>query len=155
VDTDALEAIVDRLAIDDLLTDYAAALDDRDWDRLRSLFLADAEFDYTAAYGIRARRDEAVDWLAKQVSVEFAPVIQHHLTNRRWRQFGDEAEGTADMFNPDVVDGGDGARFLLFNGGRYEFTVVRTPDGWRFGRLAATVLWSSRAELFVLELPPS
>ena len=48
---DRIDALTDRLAIEDLLTRYATAVDQRDWDLYRSVFAADAEVDYTPAGG--------------------------------------------------------------------------------------------------------
>jgi hypothetical protein len=149
-DDSTLQAILDRFAIDDLLTAYADALDQRDWPRLSELFVPSAVLDFTAAYGRRAGRDDAIVWLSGQVTREFAPETQHLLTNRRWTCTGDRADGRADFFNPDVIAAG-GEPFLLLNGGRYDFGAVRTPDGWRFDRLAGTVLWSHRGELLVFD----
>ena len=36
------ETLADRIAIDDVLTRYATAVDARDWDLYRSVFTADA-----------------------------------------------------------------------------------------------------------------
>ena len=144
---------MDRFSIDDLLTGYANALDDRDWEVLAALFTDDATFDFTAAYGIAAPKTEFIAWMAGQVTLDFAPHVQHHLTNRLWHVAGDVAEGRADFFNPDVLNDGEGGLFVLMNGGRYSFTARRTDAGWRLTRLAGTVTWSHRGELIVFELP--
>ena len=47
-----LEALADRLAIEDLLTRYAHAVDRHDWDLYRSVFTDDAHIDYPSAGGI-------------------------------------------------------------------------------------------------------
>jgi hypothetical protein len=151
--TDRVAHLCDRLEIDDLITAYANSLDGRDWTRLRDLFTPDASLDFTAAFGIAADRDPFVEWLEGQVTVEFAPEIQHLLVNRACRLDGDRAEGGFDSFNPDIIDAGNGDRYLLMNGGRYAFEARRTDEGWRFTRFAATIVWSHRADLLQFELP--
>jgi hypothetical protein len=152
---DRLAYLCDRLEIDDLITAYANSLDGRDWPRLRDLFTPDATFDFTAAYGIAAERDPFVTWLEGQVTRTFAPEIQHMLINRACRLDGDRAEGGFDSFNPDIIDEGDGSRFVLMNGARYTFAAQRTAEGWRFTRFAASMVWSHRADLLQFELPES
>ncbi len=46
------DRVADVLAIQDLVTSYAYAVDDRDWPRWQALFLPDAHIDYTSAGGI-------------------------------------------------------------------------------------------------------
>lgn len=55
-----LEALADRLAIEDLLTRYASAVDRRDWGLYRSVFTDDAHIDYTSAGGIAGSLEEVV-----------------------------------------------------------------------------------------------
>jgi hypothetical protein len=150
---DRLAYLCDRLEIDDLITAYANSVDERDWSRLRDLFTTDAAVDFTASYGIAAERDPFVAWIEGQVTRTFAPEIQHLLVNRACRLDGDEAEGGFDSFNPDIIDEGGGSRFILMNGARYAFAARRTSEGWRFTRLAASAVWSHRADLLQFELP--
>ncbi len=55
MDEASLQALADRIAVEDLLTRYATAVDRRDWELYRSVFTTDAEVDYTTA----VRRSEA------------------------------------------------------------------------------------------------
>jgi hypothetical protein len=151
--TDRLAALCDRIEVDDLVTAYANALDDRDWDAFRDLFTPHATIDFTAAFGRAGRRDEIVDWLTGQVTRAFVPEIQHLIVNRSIAVRGDTASGRLDFFNPDVVDQGDGTRTLMMHGGRYRFEAVRTGDGWRFTRWIGSVVWSHAGDLLVFELP--
>jgi hypothetical protein len=49
----SLQEISDRLEIQEVLTRYCYAVDDRDWDTYRSAFTLDAIIDDTAAGGLR------------------------------------------------------------------------------------------------------
>ncbi|SVE24716.1 uncharacterized protein METZ01_LOCUS477570, partial [marine metagenome] len=60
---DPIRDLADRLAIGDLLTRYATAVDRRDWDLYRTVFTSDAEIDYTSAGGIAGTVDEVVEFL--------------------------------------------------------------------------------------------
>jgi hypothetical protein len=151
-DDSAIKALVDRAKLDDLVTAYANSLDDRDWVRLRDLFAPEATLDFTGAYGIAAPRDEIVEWLAGQVTREFAPDIQHLVTNRAIVIDGDTAAGRVDYFNPDIISEGSDGRFLLMNGGRYTFEARREGADWLFTRFVGTVVWSHRAELLTFSL---
>ena len=132
----------DRAQIDDLLDGYAAAVDGKDWDLLRSLFTAEAILDYTGSDGPRGSFDEALEFL--QQGLGLFSVTQHLIGNRRITVDGDRAGSTSELFNPMGRDDGRGGLHLLFVGGRYETAYERTPNGWRISRHAATILWGPR-----------
>jgi hypothetical protein len=89
----SLEEVADRIAIDDLLDAYATALDTKDWDALRPLFLAGAVVDYTEEGGVKGSIDDAIGWFQKAMAPFTAS--QHFVTNRRYKIDGDTAEVTA------------------------------------------------------------
>src|SRR5262252_5400847 len=93
-----LETLADRLAIDDLLTRYAAAIDARDWDALDDVFTSDALIDYTAAGGIKGRFPEVKAWLA--TALGGYAMSQHYVTNRTVRVEGDTATSRSYVYNP-------------------------------------------------------
>jgi hypothetical protein len=64
VDTEDI-ALADRVAMDDLLTRYATAIDSRDWDLLDTVFTDDAQLDYRSAGGIEGSYPEVRRWLAE------------------------------------------------------------------------------------------
>lgn len=140
----------DKQALQELLVSYARSCDDRDWLRYRSLFLPDAKIDYTGAYGRSGRRDEIADWIEVLLSGGALQHTQHLLSNIEITLAGDRASGRADYLNPDVFIRPAG-RALLVNGGIYDFTAVRTDDGWRLSTLAARILWSAEGK--VLDRP--
>ncbi len=47
--------LADRLAVDDVLTRYATAIDGRQWDLLDQVFTADADLENRTAGGQRAQ----------------------------------------------------------------------------------------------------
>ncbi|WP_432138973.1 MULTISPECIES: nuclear transport factor 2 family protein [unclassified Streptomyces] len=142
-----LATVMDRLAIDVLITDYATAVDDGDWPAYRSLFTLDGRADYRSAGGIEGRVQEVAQWLAD--SMRRFPMRQHLIVNRRLRfglleqDDGDTARVHADYVNPMRLSGGDGdvspPDFIC--GGRYAFGLLRTPDGWRVRTVAVREKW--------------
>lgn len=134
--------LADRIAIDDLLTQYATALDCRDWPRWRSCFSDDAWIDYTSAGGIAGTADEVGEWLAA-VMPHFA-MTQHLVTNREIEIDGDRARARSAFFNPLGVARPEGSLTLYFDGGYYNDELVRTAAGWRIARRIEESSYSTR-----------
>lgn len=138
-----LATVRDRLAIDDVITDFAIAVGDGDWTAYRSLFAPRGRADYRAAGGIEGEAGEVADWLAGRR--DGFPARQHLVVNRQlrfgvWEQdSGDTARVRADYVSP-VVPAGDDASVRMY-GGRYGFALLRTPDGWRLSGVAAEERW--------------
>ena len=133
------QALADRIAVEDLLTRYATAVDRRDWEQYRSIFTADAEIDYTSAGGIAGTVDEIVGFLS--TSLEMFEMTQHLVSNINLEVNGDSATVTAMFNNPMRITGGD----TWFTGGWYHHDLVRTPDGWRSRNLREESVWFDRA----------
>ncbi|UNZ07601.1 hypothetical protein SRIMHP_06225 [Streptomyces rimosus subsp. rimosus] len=97
--------VMDRLAIDDLVTGYAIAVDDGDWAAYRALFVPGGHVDYRSAGGIAGSADAVADWL--DAMMRRFPVRQHLIVNRRigialrdGGAPGDTATVQADYLNP-------------------------------------------------------
>jgi hypothetical protein len=158
-----LAAVMDRLAIDSLITEYAVTVDDGDWDAYRQLFTPDGRADYSSAGGIDASAAEVAGWLAG--TMELFPMRQHLIVNRRLR-FGtldqdvdDIAQVQADYVNPmrftspevEGEGGGEGGGATssapdssapdFICGGRYAFTALRTHQGWRLRQVTVQEKW--------------
>jgi len=133
------EEVADRLAIDDLMDAYAHALDTKDWDSLRTLFVPDAVLDYTEEGGVRGSVEDAIAWFVKALAPFTAS--QHFVTNRRVTVDGDQAKATAYIFSPLGAPNGNGSLTLVFAGGTYEDELARTPNGWRFASRTIHASW--------------
>lgn len=136
----------DRLAVDDLVTAYAVAVDDGDWTGYRGLFTADGRADYRSAGGIEGDAGRVAAWLAESLTL-FA-VRQHLIVNRQVRfgvldqDTGDTARVRADYLNPMRCTGPDGSAAPdLVCGGRYDFGLVRTAEGWRLSEVVVHEKW--------------
>ncbi|MFJ9740906.1 nuclear transport factor 2 family protein [Streptomyces sp. NPDC101166] len=151
-----LATVMDRLAVDGLITEYAAAVDDGDWAAYRELFTSDGRADYRSAGGIEGDAGKVAAWLAE--SMRLFSMRQHLIVNRRLRfetleqDRGDTAHVLADYLNPMRL-AGDAARsddtdcdassgppdFVC--GGRYSFALLRTDDGWRLREVVVAEKW--------------
>ncbi|MEI5102344.1 nuclear transport factor 2 family protein [Streptomyces sp. PmtG] len=146
-----LAALLDRLAIDTLITDYAIAVDDGEWDGYRQLFTADGRADYRSAGGIEGPAADVSAWLAE--TMRLFPMRQHLIVNRkihfdlRDQDIGDTAHVRADYVNPMRFTDEPGSTPAgppdLTSGGRYEFTVLRTHGGWRLRQVVVREKWRS------------
>ncbi|MBP2580706.1 hypothetical protein J3A78_001184 [Streptomyces sp. PvR006] len=138
-----LATVMDRLAVDDLVTGYAAAVDDADWTAYRALFEPGGRADYRGSGGVEGPATEVADWLAETLTL--FPVRQHLIVNRRvvfrgpagYPENGDTAEIRADYVNPMRFTSGED--FVC--GGRYAFGAVRTTDGWRLTSVVVDERW--------------
>jgi hypothetical protein len=148
-----LATVRDRLAVDGLITDYAIAVDDGDWEAYRRLFTPDGRADYRSAGGIEGDAGKAATWLAE--SMRLFPVRQHLIVNRRvrfgvWEQdTGDTAHVQADYVNPMGFAGQDGGGPVAPDfvcGGRYAFGLLRTDDGWRLSEVVVREKWRRLAD---------
>jgi hypothetical protein len=133
-----LQHLIDRLAIDDVLTRYAHAIDTKDFDLLDTVFTPDARLDYRSAMGIAGDYPEVKAWLAAVVPA--LGVTQHLVVNRAITIDGDTARGTSHFHNPNrmVIDG---EPLLFVVGGVYHDRYARTPDGWRITERIEETLW--------------
>ncbi|PAZ13073.1 hypothetical protein CLM62_26610 [Streptomyces sp. SA15] len=146
-----LATVMDRLAVDELITDYAVAVDDGDWEAYRGLFTSDGRADYRSAGGIEGDAVKVAAWLAE--SMRLFAMRQHLIVNRRLRfgtleqDTGDTARMQADYINPMRLAGeedgnADGSTAPDFvSGGRYSFGLLRTYDGWRLREVIAQEKW--------------
>jgi 3-phenylpropionate/cinnamic acid dioxygenase small subunit len=133
------QEVADRLAIDDLLTRYALAVDNGDWELYRTVFTPDAFIDYTSAGGIKGSVDEIATWLEKALAP--FPVRQHLIGNKQVSIHGDTATVRAYFFNPMTITLPDGSSNWTPGGGYYNHRLVRTADGWRSAELIEEEVW--------------
>ncbi|MFJ4623437.1 nuclear transport factor 2 family protein [Streptomyces sp. NPDC088812] len=141
-----LATVMDRLAVDELVTDYAVAVEDGDWSAYRELFAPDGRADYRSAGGPEGPVGPVAQWLAESLGV--FPVRQHLVVNRRLRfgvlerDRGDTARLRADYVSALRLAGdGSSAAPDVVRGGRYAFGLLRTDDGWRVREVVAREMW--------------
>lgn len=130
--------VADFLAIQNLLTVYAFALDEKDYDALDNVFTPDATFDYTATGGVAGDWTAIKPWL--QAALSRFPVTQHLIGLPRIRLSGDRATVATMLFNPMLLKQ-DGKDMIFFVGATYRDEFVRTPKGWRIARRVESDAW--------------
>jgi SnoaL-like protein len=125
----SLQEISDRLEIQQLMVDYATAIDTKTFDALDLVFTPDAYIDYRAMGGIDGRFPEVKAWLA-QVLPNFSSYY-HMIGNVSIKVSGDTATSKIICFNPMQMDLADGSKQTMFLGLWYIDKFVRTAAGWR------------------------
>jgi 3-phenylpropionate/cinnamic acid dioxygenase small subunit len=130
--------LADRLAINDLLVRYAWAIDTKDWDALDDVFTADVTAELASP--LLSGREA----IASRIKLALEPLddSQHMVTNHQVTIAPDGNSATCRCYLQAqhvrrVPDGGH--NFII--GGRYEDTVVRTPQGWRIDFRRLVVMW--------------
>jgi hypothetical protein len=140
-----LATVMDQLAIDELVTRYAVAVDDGNWSAYRALFAPEGRADYSSSGGIEGPAAEVADWLAE--TMRLFPVRQHLIVNRLLHiqdlggYPGDRAEMQADYVNPMRMEAGDD----FVSGGRYAFSLLRMDAGWRLSTVVIDEKWRRAA----------
>ena len=125
----SLQEISDRLEIQQLMFDYATAIDEKDFDILDRVFTPDAYIDYRSLGGIDGRYPEVKAWL--KASLAAFPHYFHMLGNAQITVTGDTATSKTICFNPMTAKLADGTEQVFYCGLWYLDKHVRTPQGWR------------------------
>jgi ketosteroid isomerase-like protein len=141
-DDNAIQSLIDRQAIVDVLTRYTTALDLKDWDLLAEQFTPDAVVDYSAEGGpvCHGRAEMVADCQADLGKLD----ATHHLTGN----FVIEVQGDAATSRSLVqawhysAAGGERGGTQLMAGG-YEDRLVRTSDGWKLEHRRLLVAFES------------
>jgi ketosteroid isomerase-like protein len=133
----------DRQAIIDLTIAYCWALDSKDWEALRSIFLPDA----TALLG--DERD-GIESIIARVSGALGALdsSQHMISNHQVGVDGDTATCRCYLQAQHVRRSAEGSPNYIV-AGRYLDRLVRTAEGWRIQRRDLLVDWTDGNVLVV------
>ena len=130
----------DRLAIIEVMNNYAAGLDARDWELWRTVFTDEATFDLSSWNQVPPRLLET-DRVVKGQARIFAELkaTQHFLTNHRITVQGDHARGLAHMRAEHwlLEDDGSTTRYTMF--GYYDDKFLRIDNGWKMCEMQLNV----------------
>jgi hypothetical protein len=137
-----LEAgIVERMAIQQMMTRYAHAVDTKNWTLYRTVFTKDAIIDYTAAGGAKGDVDAIVKFLS--FYFQFFEVTQHMVSNFDINLDGSSSATMRAMFHNPVI-----MRFVpwpapFFSvGGWYNAELKLTNAGWKIHRLSEDIAYN-------------
>ena len=127
---------LDRSAITALTIDYCWALDTRDWEALRAVFLPDAvaELGSPELHGI--------DAIIERVSTALSPLddSQHMVSTHQIVLEGDRARSRCYFHAQHIRHAANGSPHFII-AGRYEDELVRTHQGWRIARRRLVPMW--------------
>lgn len=132
-----VQRLLDEHEITRLCYRYGAALDDRDWERLRTCFTADAVTEYEGL-----GRFEGYPAIEGVCQAALGPLdrSQHLIGNVSVDVDGDTATAQCYLHAQHVKAGTAGGDLYLL-AGRYTDRVTRTPDGWRFAHRRLETWW--------------
>lgn len=119
----------DQIALQRLVTEYAYAIDEREWHKLDNVFTPDAYIDYRAMGGIDGPYPRVKAWLPE--ALKPFPGYMHFIGNLWFHVVGDEGVGKVACLNPMRVPKPDGGDEMMLLGLWYHDRYVRTPAGWR------------------------
>jgi 3-phenylpropionate/cinnamic acid dioxygenase small subunit len=125
----SLREVSDRIAINDLLTRYTVAIDQKDWSLLDTCFTSDAQVDYTTSGGTKGVYPEVRAWLEKALAI--FPITMHFISNSTVELDGDHATARTYVINPMVFVNPDGSQHIFTVGAYYNDKLVCGDDGWR------------------------
>ena len=148
----SLEQISDRLEIEDLITEYADAVDQADLDRLDAVFTDDAFVDYSAYGGAVGTYKDAREFLA--MSLPLFKHTQHMISNFQIRLDQDQqgrATGKIMCFNPMQLDSSEQVQPVFFIGLWYLDEYVKTPQGWKIAKRSEISSWNHNTPDFIRE----
>ena len=134
------EQISDRIEIEEVLTRYCYAVDDRDWDVYRGVFTHDAVIDDRVTGGIHSGIEEHIQYLRRALSR--VALSQHALSTVRIDLSVNTAQVRAHCSCPMVVEFGDAKNHVFFQGLWYRNLLVRTHEGWKISRLVEEGYWT-------------
>ena len=124
------QEISNRLEIQELLSSYCFAVDERDWDTYRKIFTKDAIIDDSAAGGFKSGIDEHVSFMKKALTKIL--IAQHQISPCLISFLNDqEAIVKTKCLCPMVLEVGGGKTHVFYQGLWYKSIVVHTADGWR------------------------
>jgi hypothetical protein len=134
----ALQAVLDRRAVEATLMRYATGIDDADHVALRSVFSDDA----VGRYGddvVLEGGDAIVAWIASMVT---AKTWQHHLLSVMSVTFDgpDRAHALTYLVSSQIGDDTPGAARRTI--GRYHDTLARIDGTWRITEKVLDVGWA-------------
>jgi SnoaL-like protein len=133
----------DRLAILELIGNLALLLDARDWNGLQGVFTDSVYYDRTSLFGGEPgtlTRAELIDGYRQALGNLDA--VHHLITCHVINLDGDQATCAANMQGTHVLANTSGGPIWTV-GGRHDYQLKRTPDGWKIAGLTFTVQWAT------------
>jgi hypothetical protein len=146
-----LNTLIDRMAIQDLLSEYAACIDEHDWKGLAEQVLTDDVVCHYEGFGTFEGRDAVIAFLDESMR----PIAgsQHLLSNLQVTLDGDEARTRVNLWTR-LVAPQAGGELRITQGAVYRHRIVRGALGWRIRRLDLKSVWRVEETVSGSSLPP-
>jgi hypothetical protein len=129
IDEQAVQQLIDRAAVSDVVNTYATAVDTRDWALFGSIFADSLFLDFRSFRPSLYKQVTREELIEISKSVEAFDATQHLSANHRHSFQGDRATCTSYMHAGHFLkrDGVDHACFLY---GYYTYELLRDGAGW-------------------------
>lgn len=139
-----LQAISDRLELQDLVHAYANAVDSRDFSSLEEVFVPDAHIDASAFGGPIGNLEALLAWINAEMP---SMGRTHHLmANHQFVMNGDQATGRIMSYNPMEAKEGS-SRNVIVCGLFYLDEYTRVSGNWRIASRIMEKTYIFRASL--------
>src|ERR1700750_3152016 len=149
----AATEVEDRLAIIELVGRLSLTIDAKDWDAMGQLFTETVYHDRTSLTGGEPYTAPVAQFVEGwRQTLQALDAVHHQITNHVVSLDGDEATCTANMQGTHVLANASGGPMWTV-GGRHDYQLTRTPDGWRIAGWRFTIPWAT-GTMKVLHLAP-
>jgi hypothetical protein len=153
MEAEALQHLLDREAVVDVVVRYATGVDRRDWTLYASCFTDPCEFDFSGWRGEPPMVMSPTQWTAKVRATNGNFDATQHLSTNHVVSFPgrDDATCVSNMHAQHWFSAArlnelghptDEPRWCTL-GGFYTNSLVRTGDGWRIRRCQLDVTWTT------------
>jgi hypothetical protein len=133
----------DRLAIIELIGRLVLLLDARDWDALEELFTETVYNDRTSLTGGEPETVGVAEFVGGwRYLMQNLDAVHHLVTCHVINLDGDRATCAANMMGTHVLANPSGGPIWTV-GGRHDYQLTRTPDGWRIAGITFTIQWAT------------
>lgn len=136
---EAIQLLTDRADIIDVANRFASGIDHERWDQYGSCIADEIEISLPVTGGwVRLKREELLA-VATRIYAQIEG-SQHISANHQVMVSGDVATCVATL-NATHYLSADHDERLQREVGYYEYTLGRTPDGWKIHRMLMTIMW--------------
>jgi hypothetical protein len=133
----------DRLAILELIGNLALLLDARDWSSLERLFADTVHYDRTSLFGREPETLSSAELVeGYRQALGGLDALHHLITGHVINLHGDSATCSANMHGTHVLANASGGPVWTV-GGRHDYRLQRTADGWKIAGLTFTIQWAT------------
>jgi hypothetical protein len=133
----------DRLAILELIGNLALLLDARDWNAFEGLFTNPVHLDRTSLWGGEPETFSPAELAdAQRHALGNLDAVHHLITCHVINLEGDQATCAANMQGTHVLVNSSGGPIWTV-GGRHDYQLERTADGWKIAGWTFTIQWAT------------